>query len=135
MKVLLACVAAIFAGACGGATDPGVNAVNAHVRFATDAPFCSDPLPVNFFIDNVQVGRDTLWFGVGHDTVSPTPSLAFLRFISNRSFSVQAGTHTIRASIVDTIAPYPPFIYSWPDTTVSVAAGAEFVRKLPWYCS
>jgi hypothetical protein len=36
---------------------------------------------------------------------------------------------------VDTISPYPPFIYGWPDTTVSVSVGAEVVRKLPFYCS
>jgi hypothetical protein len=132
MKALVASLAAAVIGACGGATDP---AANAHVRFMTDAPFCSDPLPVNFFIDNVQVGRDTLYFGAGHDTVSSTPTLAFQRFISYQSFSVQAGTHTVRAAIVDTVAPFPPFVYDWPDTTLSVAAGAEVVRKLPFYCS
>ena len=55
--------------------------------------------------------------------------------IVSGSFSVRAGIHEVRATIVDTIPPYPPFIYSWPDTTVDVAVGAEVVRKLPFYCS
>ena len=131
-KVLLAFVTAVVAGACGGTTDPGPNA---RIRFLTDAPFCSDPRPVNFFIDGVQVGRDTLWFGVGHDTVAPAPAPGFLRFKSSQSFGVQAGIHTVRAAIVDTIASFAPFLYDWPDTTVSVAAGAEVVRTLPFYCS
>src|SRR4051812_27125876 len=59
MKILLlVSVPAIVTVACGGSTDPGVNA---HVRFLVDAPFCSGSYPVNFFIDNVQVGRDTMW--------------------------------------------------------------------------
>ena len=132
MKVpLFASMAAILAVACGGSTDPGVSA---HVRFVIDAPFCGNPYPVNFFIDNVQVGRDTMWFGVGADT-SPVGAVGSRKFKSYRSFDVHAGIHTVRAAIVDTIPPYAPFIYSWPDTTVTVAVGAEVVRKLPFYCS
>jgi len=132
MKVpLLASVAAILTVACSGSTDPGVNA---HVRFVIDAPFCSGPYPVNFFIDDVQVGRDTMWFGVGADT-SPVGTAGSQKLKSYRSFSVQAGIHKVRATIVDTIPPYPPFTYGWPDTTVSVAVGAEVVRTLPFYCS
>jgi hypothetical protein len=127
----LALVAAILTAACGGSTDPGLNA---HVRFVVDAPFCSNSYPVNFFIDNVQVGRDTMWFGVGADT-SPVGTAGYQKFKSYRSFSVQAGIHTVRAMIVDTIPPYPAFIYSWPDTTVDIAVGAEAVRALPFYCS
>ena len=128
---LLACVAAILTVACGGPTDPRVNA---HVRFVVDAPFCGNAYPVNFFIDNVQVGRDTMWFGVGADT-SPVGTAGSQRFKPYRSFGVQAGIHRVRATIVDTIPPYPPFTYSWPDTTVAVAVGAEVVRELPFYCS
>ena len=132
MKVsLLALLAAIFTVACGGSTEPGVNA---RVRFLIDAPLCSSRYPVNFFIDNVQVGRDTMWFGVGADT-SPAGPPGFLKFKSYWSYGVEAGTHTVRATIVDTIPPSTPFVYSWPDTTVTVAAGAEVVRKLPFYCS
>jgi hypothetical protein len=132
MKILLlVSVPAIVTVACGSSTDPGVNA---HVRFLVDAPFCSGSYPVNFFIDNVQVGRDTMWFGVGADT-SPVGTAGHQKFKSYRSFSVQAGIHTVHAAIVDTIPSYPPFIYSWPDTTVNVAVGAEVVRKLPFYCS
>lgn len=132
MKVpLFASMAAILTVACGGSTDPGVNA---HVRFVIDAPFCGNPYPVNFFIDNVQVGRDTMWFGIGADT-SPVGTVGSQKFKSYRSFSVQPGIHEVRAAIVDTIAPYPPFIYSWPDTTVNVSVGAEAVRRLPFYCS
>ena len=89
---------------------------------------------MNFFIDNVQAGRDTMWFGVGADT-SPVGTGGSQKFKSYRSFGVQPGIHKVRASIVDTIPPYPPFIYDWPDTTINVAAGAEVVRKLPLYCS
>jgi hypothetical protein len=128
---LLPLIAAIVMGACGGSMDPGVNA---HVRFVMDAPLCSSAYPVNFFIDNVQVGRDTMWFGVGADT-SPIGTVGSQKFRSYRSFSVQAGIHKVRATIVDTISPYPPFIYTWPDTTVNVAAGGEVVRELPFYCS
>lgn len=124
-------MAAILTVACGGPTDPGVNA---HVRFVIDAPFCGIAYPVSFFIDNVQVGRDTMWFGFGGDT-SPVSTVGSQKFKSYRSFDVQAGMHTVRAAIVDTIPPYPPFIYSWTDTTVTVAVGAEVVRKLPFYCS
>lgn len=132
MKVLLpALMAGFLTVACAGSTDP---AVNAHVRFLVDAPLCSDSYPVNFFIDNVQVGRDTMWFGVGADT-SPVGPAGYRKATSYRSFSVPAGTHTLRAAIVDTIRPFPPFIYTWPDTTVNVAAGAEVVHQLPFYCS
>ena len=89
---------------------------------------------MNFFIDNLQVGRDTMWFGVGADT-SPVGPMTSRKFKSYRSYGVQAGIHTLRAAIVDTILPYPPFIYNWPDTTITVSAGAELVRKLPFYCS
>ena len=122
---LLARVSAILTVACGGSTEP---AVNAHVRFEIDAPLCSSSYPVNFFIDNVQVGRDTMWFGVGGTVGSQ-------KFKSYRSFGVHAGIHEVRAAIVDTIPPYPPFTYRWPDTTLSVAVGAEVVWKLPFYCS
>jgi len=118
-------MAAILTVACGGSTDPGVNA---HVRFVVDAPFCGNAYPVNFFIDNVYVGRDTIWFGVGGTVGSQ-------KFKSYRSFGAQAGVHKVGAMIVDTIPPYPPFTYGWPDTTVSVAVGAEVVRTLPFYCS
>ena len=132
MKVLLmASVAAILAAACGGSMDP---AIDAHIRFVIDAPFCGNPYPVNFVIDNMQVGRDTMWFGFGADT-SPVGAASSQKFTSYRSFSVHAGIHTVRASIVDTIPPYAPFVYNWLDTTVTVAVGAEVVRKLPFYCS
>ena len=89
---------------------------------------------LNFFIDDVQVGPDTMWFGVGADT-SPVGAVGSQKFKSYRSFGVQPGIHTVRAAIVDTIPPYPPFTYTWPDTSVNVAVGAEVVRKLPFYCS
>lgn len=122
---------ALLTAACGSSTGP---AINAHVRFVVDAPFCGNSYPVNFFIDNVQVGRDTMWFGTGADTV-PVGTPGAQRFKAYQSFGVPAGIHTVRAMLVDTIPPYPPFTYSWPDTTVDVAAGAEVVRKLPFYCS
>ena len=128
---LLASMVAILTSACGGSTDPGRNA---HVRFVMDAPLCSSAYPVNFFVDNVQVGRDTMWFGVGADT-SPVGVGGSQKFRSYRTFDVRAGIHTVRATIVDTISPSPPFVYNWPDTTVDVGVGAEFVRKLPFYCS
>ena len=128
---LLGSMVAILTSACGSSTDPGLNA---HVRFLMDAPLCSNAYPVNFFVDNVQVGRDTMWFGVGADT-SPVGVGGYQKFKSYRSFSVHAGIHKVRATIVDTISPYPPFVYNWPDTTVDVGVGAEFVRKLPFYCS
>ena len=123
--------AAAFAVGCGGATDPGVSA---GVRFVIDAPFCGNSYPVNFFIDNVQVGRDTMWFGFVASTTEAGTAGA-QKFKSSRSFGVSAGLHVIRAAIVDTIPPFPPFIYTWPDTTVTVPAGAEVVRTLPFYCS
>jgi hypothetical protein len=122
---------AALAFACSGSTDPGVNA---RVRFAIDAPFCGNAYPVNFFIDDVQVGRDTLWFGVGDD-MSPASATRARNFKAYQSFSLRAGSHTVRAAIVDTIPLFPPFIYGWPDTTMAVAPGAEVVRKLPFYCS
>jgi hypothetical protein len=130
MVRLLSVLAATLALACGSSTDPGVNA---HVRFVVDAPFCGNAFPVNFFIDNVYVGRDTLWFGVGGDTSAVTIP-GFQRFRAYRSFGVQAGSHTVRAILVDTITS-SVLIHSWPDTNVSVAGGAEVVRKLPFYCS
>ena len=129
---LFAFAAAILAIACGDSTDP---AADAHVRFVIDAPFCSSAYPVNFFIDNVEVGRDTLWFGVGADTSPVVAATGHQKFKSYRSFGVSGGIHQIRAAIVDTIPPYPAFVYSWPDTTVNAAVGAEVVRKLPFYCS
>lgn len=120
--------------ACAGSTDP---APSARVRFVVDAPFCGDAYPVNFFIDDNQVGRDTLWFGVGADT-SPIGAMGLRHFKSYRSFAVGAGRHTVRAAIVDTVPPFPrfpPFIYGWPDTILTVSAGAEGVRTLSFYCS
>jgi hypothetical protein len=132
MKVsLLASMAAMLTVACGGSTDPGASA---HIRFVPDAPTCGDPRPVNFFIDNVQVGRDSMWFGFDPDT-TPFVTVGPFKYRSYRSFSVQAGTHGLRAMIVDTFPSNSVFTYSWPDTTVNVAAGAEVVRKLPFYCS
>jgi hypothetical protein len=128
---VLAAMAGTWAAACVGSTDPGLNA---HVRFVIDAPFCGNSYPVNFFIDNVQVGRDTLWFGFGGDT-SPVGTAGSQKHKSYRSFTVHAGIHEVRGTIVDTIPPYPPFIYSWPDTTVNVPVGGEVVRTLPFYCS
>ena len=125
-------MAAMLTVACGGSTDPGVNG---HVRFVTDARFCSDPHPVNFFIDNVQVGRDTLWFGVDPDSFRFVPPPGSQKYKSDRSFSVQAGIHRVGAMIVDTILPNQTLTHRWPDTTVNVAAGAEVVRTLPFYCS
>ena len=131
---LIASVAAAMTVACGGTTDP---AANAHVRFVIDAPFCGNSYPVNFFIDDVQVGRDTMWFGFVSDSSSPLAG-GLQKFKWYRSFSLRAGSHQVRAEIVDTIPPFPafpPFIYKWPDTTVTVPAGAEVVRKLSFYCS
>jgi hypothetical protein len=131
MKVsMMASVAAALATACGGATDPGVSA---GVRFVIDAPFCGNSYPVNFFIDNVQVGRDTMWFGFVADTQSSVAGLH--KFKWYRSFGLRAGTHQLRAAIVDTIPSFPPFIYNWPDTTITVPIGGEVVRKLSFYCS
>jgi hypothetical protein len=128
---LLVSVAAILTAACGGSTEP---VVSTRVRFVIDAPFCGNAYPVNFSIDNVQVGRDTMWFGVGADT-SPVVTTGSQKYKSYRSFSVGAGTHKVSAMIVDTIPSYPAFVYGWADTTVDVALGAEVVRKLPFYCS
>ena len=129
--LLLATTTAMLTAACGGSTDPGLNA---HVRFEIDAPLCSNPYPVNFFIDDVQVGRDTMWFGVPGD-MPPNGMGGFLNFKSDESFSVEPGSHVVRAAIIDTVPSFAPFTYVWPDTTVDLAAGAEVVRKLPFYCS
>ncbi|MDB4914729.1 MAG: hypothetical protein JWM95_2373 [Gemmatimonadetes bacterium] len=126
----LVLVAAMLTAACGSTEPP----VSTRVRFVVDAPFCGNAYPVNFSIDNVQVGRDTLWFGVGADT-SPVVTTGARKYKAYRSFSVGAGMHKVSATIVDTIPPYPPFIYAWADTTVNVDLGAEVVRKLPFYCS
>src|SRR5437764_14839421 len=115
MRVLLLVSSAVlWLVACSGSTDP---VINAQIRFVIDAPFCGNAYPVNFFIDNVQVGRDTMWFGFVADT-PPASAAGFQKFKSYRSFSVRAGSHQVRATIVDTIPPFPqfpPFIYSWPD--------------------
>jgi hypothetical protein len=131
MRVSLLAAAAALSVACTGSTNP---AATARVRFVIDAPFCGNSYPVNFFIDDVQVGRDTMWFGFVADTSSAGGAGSqTLRWY--RSFSVQPGSHQLRAAIVDTISPSVPFVYDWPDTTVAVAAGAEVVRTLPFYCS
>src|SRR5581483_10861147 len=124
-------LAVALAAACSGVTGPGVSS---RVRFVIDAPFCGNAYPVNFYVDGVQVGRDTMWFGVGADT-SPAGAKGSQRFKAYQSFEVRPGSHTVRAAIVDTTPLFQPLVYVWPDTTITVAASAEAVRKLPFYCS
>ena len=88
------------------------------VYFSLDAPLCSSVIPVEFFIDRAPAGSDTFRVGVaGEHTMS-------------RGFATGAGTHTLGAQ-----ASIGTGYYLWPDTTVSLPAGARYTRSLPFYCS
>ena len=80
-------------------------------------PFaCSSTIPVQFFLDGVQVGVDTFRVAVaGGDHVTSGP------------FTTSVGQHAVGARTAGG--------YVWPDTTVSLSPGAVFVDSLPFYCS
>ena len=85
------------------------------VHFVIDAPLCSSILPVQFFIDSLQVGTDTFVVGIiPEHTIS-------------RGFTTSPGRHTLSALVVAG--------YVWPDTIVTLPAGEVFIDSLPFYCS
>lgn len=85
------------------------------VRFVIDAPLCSAVIPVDFFLDHAMLGSDTF-------RVQLQPE----RLVSRR-FDAPSGTHTVGARV--------PGGFAWPDTPVTLPAGAVFEDTLPFYCS
>jgi hypothetical protein len=97
--------------ACG-VVDP---AVNPSVAFKLDAPLCSSILPMQFLVDNVQVGLDTFRVHLNPEHTASRP------------FSITPGQHTVGARVVNG--------FVWADTTMSLSDGQAVVRTLPFYCS
>ena len=92
--------------------DPAPDAV---VYFVLDAPLCSSVIPVQFFIDSVQVGTDTFRVNLApNHTVSS-------------GFATNGGPHILGARGVNGDI--------WPDTAVTIRAGKVFHDSLPFYCS
>lgn len=90
-------------------------APQAGVRFVIDAPLCSSVIPVDFFLDGAALGRDTF-------RVQLLPE-----HLVSRRFDVPPGSHTVGAQV--------PGGFVWPDTLVTLPAGAVFEDTLPFYCS
>ena len=106
-------VGLIVFGACNDA-EPVMP--QATVFFELDAPLCSSVVPVEFTIDNVQVGADTFVVGIAGRNHS-----------KSRGFVTGTGVHTLSAR---TTAGY-----AWPDRRVTLPTGAVVTDSLPFYCS
>ena len=77
---------------------------------------CSSTVPVQFFVDSVQVGVDTFRVAVaGGD------------HLMSRPFPTSVGAHVIGAKLS---ASSP-----WPDTVVNFSTGQVFTDSLPFSCS
>jgi hypothetical protein len=105
--------------ALGSCTSASAVAPLATVRFVIVAPLCSSIIPVQLSIDHQPVATDT--FRVAINPVHTT----------SRDFSVSAGPHTLGARVISALGSG----YVWPDTTVTLAAGAVAADSLPFYCS
>lgn len=108
--LLAALVCALGAGRVTSSTAP-----SATVRFVIVAPLCSSVVPVEFSIDRQRVGADTFRVDVNSPHTVSQP------------FTVSPGRHTVGARVVNG--------HIWPDTSVTVAAGAGLLDSLPFYCS
>lgn len=98
---------------CAGST---ANTPRATVDFLLQPHACSSVLPVQFAIDNIEVGTDTFRVAVaGGD------------HLKSRAFTVSMGGHTLRARVTGG--------YVWADKQVTVAAGDAVTDTLPFSCS
>ena len=92
-----------------------LGATGATVHYLIDAPLCSSKLPVQFFIDAAEVGRDTF-------NVNIMPERT-----KSRGFTTTVGPHTLGARVVGG--------FVWPDRTPTLTTGQIFIDTLPFYCS
>jgi hypothetical protein len=97
--------------ACGSQSVPPA----ATVHFVLYTSNCSSRFPVQFSIDNVQVGTDTFIVNL------PQPHT------ESAGFATSDGSHTLGARIVGGLI--------WPDLTVTLTAGQVFLDSLPVSCS
>jgi hypothetical protein len=102
-----AAVAALSLGGCRVVTPD-----SARIYFKTDAPFCGRLL-IEKLIDGVVQARDTVSSG----------ELSLPYFVA-------PGNHVLGARAVFFSGPIP-----WPDSAVTLEAGASVTRVLPFYCS
>jgi len=103
---------AVFAG-CAGTT---ASTPRATVDFLLQPHACSSVLPVQFAVDNIQIGADTFKVAVaGGD------------HLKSRTFTVSIGTHTVSARVTGG--------YVWADKQVTVAPGDAVTDTLPFSCS
>ena len=91
----------------------------ATVYFVLDAPFCGMSLPVQFLIDNAPAGTDTFRVNI------PQPHL------TSAAIATTAGAHVLGAWVNGGILGG----YKWPNSSVTVAAGATVHDTLSFYCS
>jgi hypothetical protein len=85
------------------------------VSFVFAPQACSSIVPVQFFIDGLQVATDTFRVGVtGGD------------HLASRGIATSPGRHVLGARTDR---------FTWPDMTVTLAAGQAFTDSLPFYCS
>ena len=108
----LSCVLPVVAAIAACGTGPRDSAT---VRFVLNAPLCSSLLGMRFSIDGAVVGSDTFRVNL------PNPHT------TSRAFATAPGEHVLGARVDGG--------FVWPDTTVTLAAGAAFDDSLPLYCS
>ena len=89
-----------------------VSPESAHIYYKTDAPFCGY-LTIEKVIDGTVVARDTMSSGR-----------------LSAAYQVTPGSHVIGARVAFLTSSIP-----FPDTTVTLEAGASLTRVLPFYCS
>jgi hypothetical protein len=102
--------------ALGGCAASTASTTRATVDFLLQPHACSSTLPVQFTIDDIQVGSDTFKIAVaGGD------------HLKSRAFVTSAGAHTLSARVMGG--------YVWADKQVTVAAGDAVTDTLPFSCS
>ena len=91
-----------------------VTAPEGTVHFLIDAPLCSSRLPVQFFIDSLQVGTDTF-------SVNLAPE-----HTKSSGFVTSVGLHILGARVMGG--------FVWPNRAITLTAGQIFTDTLPFYC-
>ena len=119
MKMRLTCGSFLIAGSMALAACSGTDQMTAppQVRFVLNAPLCGTVFPVQFSIDSVPVGTDTLRVNVSSQR------------LQSNLFPVSPGMHVLGART------FGAYVYVWRDTVVTAAAGTTAFDTLPFYCS
>ena len=119
VRLIAFSMTAVLFSACQVADSPQLTAPKGQVSFHLNAPFCSSILPMQFFIDQVQVGSDTFRVGLPN------------QHVTSGAFETPAGPHVLAAHAFLGQAG----TYVWPDTTITLERGGALIDTLPFYCS